>query len=160
LKKQNKFEEINMRRKVTKLSIDGGGIRGIIPAVKLNYIEEGLQRKTGDNYPSLVGTKQSKVVLSDYFDMIAGTSAGGILTCFYLLPESLPALADCFVVASHMYKAGALYLPACRVSPRRGDPCGRPASRVAHVRHCVHQAHNSICMKTNKLKYQRNEESK
>jgi patatin-like phospholipase/acyl hydrolase len=70
-----------MKRKVTILSIDGGGIRGIIPAVILNYIEEGLQRKTGD----------SKVVLSDYFDMMAGTSTGGILTCFYLLPESLPA---------------------------------------------------------------------
>jgi patatin-like phospholipase/acyl hydrolase len=70
-----------MKRKVTVLSIDGGGIRGIIPAVILNYIEEGLQRKAGDN----------KVFLSDYFDMIAGTSTGGILACFYLLPESLPA---------------------------------------------------------------------
>jgi patatin-like phospholipase/acyl hydrolase len=70
-----------MKRKVAILSIDGGGIRGIIPAVVLSYIEEGLQRKTGN----------SKVVLSDYFDMIAGTSTGGILTCFYLLPEGLPA---------------------------------------------------------------------
>jgi patatin-like phospholipase/acyl hydrolase len=85
-----------MKRKVTILSIDGGVIRGILPAVILNYIEEGLQRKTDDNYPSLVGVarneaKQSKVFLSDYFDMIAGTSTGGILACFYLLPESLPA---------------------------------------------------------------------
>jgi patatin-like phospholipase/acyl hydrolase len=47
----------------------------------LNYIEEGLQRKADDD----------NVFLSDYFDMIAGTSTGGILTCFYLLPESLPA---------------------------------------------------------------------
>jgi patatin-like phospholipase/acyl hydrolase len=70
-----------MNRKVTILSIDGGGIRGIIPAVILSYIEEGLQRKSGD----------SKAVLSDYFDMTAGTSTGGILTCFYLLPERLPA---------------------------------------------------------------------
>jgi patatin-like phospholipase/acyl hydrolase len=70
-----------MRKKVTILSIDGGGIRGIIPAVILNYIEEGLQKKTGD----------PNVVLADYFDMIAGTSTGGILTCFYLLPERKPA---------------------------------------------------------------------
>jgi patatin-like phospholipase/acyl hydrolase len=70
-----------MKRKVTVLSIDGGGIRGIIPAVILNYIEEGLQRRAGDN----------TVFLSDYFDMIAGTSTGGILACFYLLPEAQAA---------------------------------------------------------------------
>ena len=58
------------------LSIDGGGIRGVIPAVVLNYIEKGLQRRT-DN---------PNVTLADYFDLVAGTSTGGILTCFYLLP--------------------------------------------------------------------------
>jgi patatin-like phospholipase/acyl hydrolase len=42
-----------MKRKVTLLSIDGEGIRGIIPAVILNYIEEAA----GDNI----------VFLSDYF---------------------------------------------------------------------------------------------
>jgi patatin-like phospholipase/acyl hydrolase len=58
------------------LTIDGGGIRGIIPAVILNYIEERLRVCAGDE----------NVTLADYFDMIAGTSTGGILTCFYLLP--------------------------------------------------------------------------
>ena len=65
-----------MKKKVTILSIDGGGIRGIIPAVILEYIEQSLQKKTGN----------PNVTLADYFDMIAGTSTGGILTCFYLLP--------------------------------------------------------------------------
>ena len=60
------------------LSIDGGGVRGIIPAVILNYIEKGLQRRT-DN---------PNVTLADYFDLVAGTSTGGILTCFYLLPPA------------------------------------------------------------------------
>jgi hypothetical protein len=36
-----------MKRKVTVLSIDGGGIRGIIPAVIPNYSEE----KVGDSAP-------------------------------------------------------------------------------------------------------------
>jgi patatin-like phospholipase/acyl hydrolase len=58
------------------LTIDGGGIRGIIPAVILAYIEKELQRKTG----------RWNVALADYFDLIAGTSTGGILACFYLLP--------------------------------------------------------------------------
>ncbi len=65
-----------MNKKVNILSIDGGGIRGIIPAKILAYLEQGLQHKTGN----------PNVSLADYFDMIAGTSTGGILSCFYLLP--------------------------------------------------------------------------
>ncbi len=65
-----------MKKKVTILSIDGGGIRGIIPAVILNYIEKGLQSRSGDK----------NATLADYFDLMAGTSTGGILTCYYLLP--------------------------------------------------------------------------
>ena len=60
------------------LSIDGGGIRGIIPAVILNYIEKGLQRQSGN----------PNATLADYFDLIAGTSTGGILACFYLMPPN------------------------------------------------------------------------
>jgi patatin-like phospholipase/acyl hydrolase len=59
------------------LTIDGGGIRGMIPAVILDYIEKELQRKSGNK----------NTCLADYFDLIAGTSTGGILTCFYLLPS-------------------------------------------------------------------------
>ncbi|MEJ2637817.1 MAG: patatin-like phospholipase family protein [Calditrichia bacterium] len=44
------------------LSIDGGGIRGIIPAMVLNEIE-----------------KQAGKPISELFDLIAGTSTGGIL---------------------------------------------------------------------------------
>jgi len=65
-----------MNRKVNILSIDGGGIRGIIPAVILNHIEQGLQKRTGN----------PDATLADYFDLVAGTSAGGILACYYLLP--------------------------------------------------------------------------
>ncbi len=67
-----------MKKKINILSIDGGGIRGIIPAVILDYIEQGLQKKTGN----------PNATLADYFDMIAGTSTGGILACFYLMPPS------------------------------------------------------------------------
>lgn len=45
------------------LSIDGGGIRGIIPALVLNYIEERTKKR-----------------IATMFDLIAGTSTGGILT--------------------------------------------------------------------------------
>lgn len=51
------------------LSIDGGGIRGIIPALILQRIEE----KTGK-------------AISELFHMIAGTSTGGIIACALTAP--------------------------------------------------------------------------
>jgi len=64
-----------MAKKVTILSIDGGGIRGILPGVILAYVEKRLREREGDD-----------VRLSDYFDLLAGTSTGGILSCIYLAP--------------------------------------------------------------------------
>jgi len=64
-----------MKKKACILSIDGGGIRGIIPGVILSYIEKKLQ------------THNSTIKLSDYFDLISGTSTGGILACCYLIPD-------------------------------------------------------------------------
>ncbi|MEG5040280.1 MULTISPECIES: patatin-like phospholipase family protein [unclassified Microcoleus] len=60
------------------LSIDGGGIRGIIPAQILVSVESKLQQKSGN----------PDAKIADYFDLIAGTSAGGILTCIYLCPDA------------------------------------------------------------------------
>ncbi|EGK87587.1 patatin [Microcoleus vaginatus PCC 9802] len=60
------------------LSIDGGGIRGIIPAQVVVSIESMLQQKSGN----------PEARIADYFDLIAGTSAGGILTCIYLYPDA------------------------------------------------------------------------
>jgi len=59
------------------LSIDGGGIRGIIPGVILAELEERVKQKTNNPQARLV----------DYFDLIAGTSTGGILTCMLLCPD-------------------------------------------------------------------------
>ncbi|MEO2072996.1 MULTISPECIES: patatin-like phospholipase family protein [Zunongwangia] len=64
-------------RKVRILSIDGGGIRGILPGTILTYIEEQLRNKTG-NPDAKIG---------EYFDFIAGTSTGGILSLVYLCPD-------------------------------------------------------------------------
>lgn len=58
------------------LSIDGGGIRGIIPGQILLHTEKLLQEITND--------KDRRI--ADHFDLIAGTSTGGILSCAYLMP--------------------------------------------------------------------------
>lgn len=60
------------------LSIDGGGIRGIIPGQVLVSLERKLQKRTGNN----------EARIADFFDLIAGTSTGGILTCIYLCPNA------------------------------------------------------------------------
>lgn len=62
-------------KKIRILSIDGGGIRGIIPGVILTYLEKRLQEISG-----------TQLKLGDFFDFIAGTSTGGILACIYLMP--------------------------------------------------------------------------
>lgn len=59
------------------LSIDGGGIRGIIPGQILVELEKELKRKSGDD----------NTRIADCFDLIAGTSTGGILACIYLCPD-------------------------------------------------------------------------
>ncbi len=64
-------------KKICILSIDGGGIRGILPGTVLTILEEKLQKKSGDK----------KTKIADWFDLLAGTSTGGILTCAYITPD-------------------------------------------------------------------------
>jgi patatin-like phospholipase/acyl hydrolase len=56
------------------LAIDGGGIRGLIPALVLSELERRADRRT-----------------YEMFDLIAGTSTGGILACALCAPDPLPA---------------------------------------------------------------------
>lgn len=64
-------------KKIRILSVDGGGIRGVLPGTILAQLEKILQTKSN-----------SERKIGDYFDMIAGTSTGGILSCIYLMPGS------------------------------------------------------------------------
>jgi patatin-like phospholipase/acyl hydrolase len=56
------------------LAIDGGGIRGLIPALVLTEVERRAGRR-----------------VFELFDLIAGTSTGGILACALCAPDPLPA---------------------------------------------------------------------
>jgi patatin-like phospholipase/acyl hydrolase len=59
---------------VRVLAIDGGGIRGLIPALVLAELERRAERR-----------------VFELFDLIAGTSTGGILACALCAPDPLPA---------------------------------------------------------------------
>jgi hypothetical protein len=56
------------------LAIDGGGIRGLIPALVLAELERRAGRQ-----------------VFELFDLVAGTSTGGILACALCAPDPLPA---------------------------------------------------------------------
>ncbi|EEF40002.1 hypothetical protein RCOM_0601950 [Ricinus communis] len=64
---------------ITVLSIDGGGIRGIIPAVILQSLETKLQ----------IYHNNPNARIADYFDVIAGTSTGGLITAMLTVPDDL-----------------------------------------------------------------------
>ncbi|CAM8985481.1 unnamed protein product [Rhodiola kirilowii] len=61
---------------ITVLSIDGGGIRGIIPGTILSFLESQLQILDGEH-----------ARVADYFDVIAGTSTGGLVTAMLTAPN-------------------------------------------------------------------------
>ncbi|XP_075653169.1 patatin-like protein 2 isoform X2 [Castanea sativa] len=79
LSKQSQIElrpTIPKGKMVTVLSIDGGGIRGIIPGILLGFLESKLQELDGPN-----------ARIANYFDIIAGTSTGGLVTAMLTAPD-------------------------------------------------------------------------
>ncbi|GAA0174110.1 hypothetical protein Leryth_013660 [Lithospermum erythrorhizon] len=68
---------VSKGRYFTILSIDGGGVRGIIPATILAFLESKLQEVDGPN-----------ARIADYFDVVAGTSTGGIITAMLTAPDA------------------------------------------------------------------------
>ncbi|KAL9456594.1 hypothetical protein AB3S75_005758 [Citrus x aurantiifolia] len=63
-------------KKITLLSIDGGGVKGIIPGTILAFLESRLQDLGGPN-----------ARIADYFDIIAGTSTGGLIGTMLTAPN-------------------------------------------------------------------------
>ena len=68
------------------LSIDGGGLAGLIPAESLILIEKQLDEITGQQLP-----------LSDRFDLIGGTSTGAILAAGLSLGLKATQLRDFYI---------------------------------------------------------------
>jgi patatin-like phospholipase/acyl hydrolase len=68
-------EAVTPGQRVTVLAIDGGGMRGLIPGTILAFLEARLQELDGPD-----------ARLADYFDCIAGTSTGGLVTAMVTAP--------------------------------------------------------------------------
>ena len=69
------------------LSLDGGGIRG---ALTLGYLEE-LEKILRDRY------KKQDFVLSDYFDLVGGTSTGAIIATLIALGKPIEDIKQLYL---------------------------------------------------------------
>jgi hypothetical protein len=58
------------------LSVDGGGIRGLIPALVIAEVERRLRERAGE-----------EARISDYFHLFAGTSTGGLIALALTAPD-------------------------------------------------------------------------
>ncbi len=85
------------------LTIDGGGILGIVPAMILNALELKLQQYS----------KNPEARVADYFDFFAGTSTGGIITALMLAPskenEGRPRYSAAEIVAFYSEKGPSIF---------------------------------------------------
>src|SRR6476620_5328457 len=66
------------------LSLDGGGVRGVITVAFLERIEAVLRERSGEG------------LLSDWFDLIGGTSTGAIVGCALALGKTTDELRDIY----------------------------------------------------------------
>ncbi|BAY22630.1 patatin [Calothrix sp. NIES-2100] len=66
------------------LSLDGGGMRGVISARILQEVEKQVRKQKGQN-------------LNEYFDLIAGTSTGSILAAGIAIGKTSAELVDLYI---------------------------------------------------------------
>lgn len=92
----------------TVLSIDGGGVRGIIPAAILEFLEEKLKELDGP-----------KARIADYFDVIAGTSTGGLMAAMLTIPnpehKESPKYSAQYITKFYLENCPSIFPP-----PKRG----------------------------------------
>ena len=80
-------DKVKSSRPKKILSLDGGGIKGIITVEILAKIEAELRVK--EDNPSLV--------LADYFDFVAGTSTGALIAALISLGKSTDEIRDFYL---------------------------------------------------------------
>ena len=76
------------------LSIDGGGIRGVFPASFLATVEEAVGRNVGDYFDLIVGTSTGGIIA---LGLGLGWSAASVLQFYDWGRRSSAAIASCFL---------------------------------------------------------------
>jgi patatin-like phospholipase/acyl hydrolase len=70
------------------LSLDGGGIRGLITAQVVEYMENMTYRYAMVSYANFHSRPWEKISMAELFDMVSGTSTGSLLTTAIVMPNS------------------------------------------------------------------------
>jgi uncharacterized protein len=95
------------------LSLDGGGVRGMMTAVMLKRVEDVLKARSPD---------PDAFRLAHYFDLIGGTSTGAIIACWLALGNTCDSLIDLYRdLCPKIFKAYGPRVPAVqsKFSPAR-----------------------------------------
>ncbi|KAJ1699643.1 hypothetical protein LUZ63_008155 [Rhynchospora breviuscula] len=108
----------SMGNTVTILSIDGGGIRGLIPGTILAYLESKLQELDGPD-----------ARLADYFDVIAGTSTGGLIATMLAAPnkQNRPLFSAKEINKFYVDNSPGIF-------PQKSGPFGKAATLIDSVK--------------------------
>jgi hypothetical protein len=104
------FETTTGPRRI--LAIDGGGVRGALAVGILTRLEETLRAKLG----------RPDLVLSDYFDLIGGTSTGAIIAAGLALGRDTAYLAELYRrLGPRVFRRGVPRMPLiqARFDPKR-----------------------------------------
>ena len=83
------------------LSLDGGGVRGLITLGMLQQVEDVLKQRSG---------KGDDFRLSDYFDLIGGTSTGALIATLLALGETVEDIKKLYMrMCPRIFKKGSWF---------------------------------------------------
>ncbi|XP_042395071.1 patatin-like protein 2 [Zingiber officinale] len=101
-------------KRITILSIDGGGIRGLIPARIIEFLEKQLQELDG-----------GEARIAHYFDVISGTSTGGLIATMLAAPgeNNKPLFAAEDIVDFYLQNSDKIF-------PQHRSGCLNPALKL------------------------------
>ena len=72
------------------LSLDGGGIRGLITAKVVDYMETYAYEYSREKYCIPERNETEKVSMAELFDLVSGTSTGSLLATALVIPNNDP----------------------------------------------------------------------
>ncbi|KAK8602603.1 hypothetical protein V6N13_057766 [Hibiscus sabdariffa] len=116
-------------RMATVLSIDGGGIRGLIPGTILAFLESELQKLDGPD-----------ARIADYFDVVAGTSTGGLISGILTTPndENRPKFAAKEINEFYYHWGPRIFPPEERPTSIKDFPLHHPVYNGRSLREAAH----------------------